>query len=97
MRVYSLAHTSISVPPDDPHYGLDGRYSICLHYGEDSADFQTCRNDSSQTVYAERNLGGLVHNFFRHRNFRKQFCMRRDVFLPEYHVRFASDIISTKH
>lgn len=57
MRVYSLSHTGISVPPDDPHYGLDGRYSICLHYGEDSEDFRTCRNDNSQTIYAERNLG----------------------------------------
>lgn len=57
MRVYSLSHTSISMPPDDPHYGLDGDYSGCLDYGEDSADFITCRNDHSQTVYGERNLG----------------------------------------
>jgi len=56
-RVFSLSHTSISVPPEDPHYGLDGAYAICLHHGDGSADFQTCRNDPAQTVYGERNLG----------------------------------------
>lgn len=56
-RVYSLSHTSISVPPQDPHYGLDGAYAICLQYGDGSADFQTCRSDATQTVYGERNLG----------------------------------------
>lgn len=55
-RVVSLSHTSITTPPEDPHYGLDGRYSICLHYGADSADFNTCMNDDTQTVYGERNL-----------------------------------------
>ncbi len=58
-RVYSLAHTSITIPPDDPHYGLDAAYSICLHYGADSADFNTCVNDDAQTVYGERNLGTM--------------------------------------
>lgn len=56
-RVYSLAHTSISVPPEDSHYGLDGDYAICLHYGYGSPDFQTCFDDPAQTVYGERNLG----------------------------------------
>jgi hypothetical protein len=56
-RVYSLSHTSISVPPEDPHYGFDGAYSICLHYGDGTPDFNTCVNDDAQTVYGERNLG----------------------------------------
>lgn len=55
-RVFSLSHTSITTPPEDHHYGLDGAYSICLHYGADSADFNTCVNDDAQTVYGERNL-----------------------------------------
>ena len=56
-RVFSLSHTSISVPPQDPHYGFEGAYSICLHYGDGSVDFNSCVNDDSQTVYGERNLG----------------------------------------
>ena len=56
-RVVSLSHTSISMPPEDLHYGLDGAYAICLQYGDGSPDFQTCRNDPTQTVYGERNLG----------------------------------------
>lgn len=55
-RVYSLSHTSITTPPADSHYGLDGAYSICLHYGADSPDFNTCVNEDAQTVYGERNL-----------------------------------------
>ena len=56
-RVHSLSHTSITTPPDDPHYGVDGAYSLCLHYGADSTYFNTCVNDDAQTVYGERNLG----------------------------------------
>jgi esterase/lipase len=55
-RVHSLSHTSITVPPEDSHYGLDAHYRICLHYGDGSPDYLSCVNDDEQTVYGERNL-----------------------------------------
>lgn len=76
-RVFSLSHTSISVPPEDPHYGLDGAYAICLQYGDGSQDYQTCRNDPGQTVYGERNLGS--NGRFNDK------LVRRGSFNPHYH------------
>lgn len=54
-RVLSLSHTAISVPPTDPHYGLDGAFALCGHFR--GADYDTCRHDATATVYGERNLG----------------------------------------
>ena len=56
-RVVNLSHTSISMAPDNPHYGLDGDYSICLQYGDGSPDYTQCVNDDGQTVYGESGLG----------------------------------------
>ena len=56
-RVVNLSHTSISMAPDNPHYGLDGDYSICLQYGDGSSDYSQCVNDDAQTVYGESGLG----------------------------------------
>ena len=79
-RVYSLSHTSISVPPEDPHYGFDGAYSICLHYGDGTPNFNSCVNDDAQTVYGERNLGS--EGRFEGK------LIRRGSFNPHYAVMF---------
>ncbi|GAB4123036.1 MAG: alpha/beta fold hydrolase [Sideroxydans sp.] len=42
-RILSFAHTSIVMPPDDPHYGAHGDYANCLHYAHDAARFAACR------------------------------------------------------
>lgn len=56
-RVINLSHTSITMAPDNPHYGLDGDYSMCLQYGEGSSDYAACLRDDAQTVYGENGLG----------------------------------------
>lgn len=56
-RVVNLAHTSMSMAPDNPHYGVQGDYRMCLHYGVDTQEFEQCVNDDSQTVYAETGAG----------------------------------------
>lgn len=55
-RVINLSHTSMTMAPDNPHYGLDGDYSMCLQYGEGSSDYATCVDDDAQTVYGESGL-----------------------------------------
>lgn len=42
-RILSFAHTSIVMPPDDPHYGLHGEYVNCLHEMHDELRFAACR------------------------------------------------------
>jgi len=56
-RVINLSHTSISMAPDNSHYGLDGDYAMCLQYTKGTADYTQCVNDDSQTVYGETGLG----------------------------------------
>lgn len=56
-RVVNLAHTSLSVSPENPHYGAEGLYRMCLHYGVDTTDYAQCVSDDAQTVYGETGLG----------------------------------------
>src|SRR5690554_3211562 len=54
-RVVSASHVGITLPPDDPHYGLDGRYRQCLHYPAGELR-EGCLEQDEQTVYGERSL-----------------------------------------
>lgn len=56
MRLVSSSHVGITLPADDAHYGLDGGYRQCLHYGENAERNQQCRDSDSTTVYGERHL-----------------------------------------
>lgn len=59
-KILSYAHTSIVLPPDDPHYGLKGDYSNCTHYYPDAIEkYNTCINrpyEVSQGEITEQNL-----------------------------------------
>ncbi len=48
--VLDFAHTSITIPPGDPHYGANGDYRNCLHYGHDSKQRQACLNDDANLL-----------------------------------------------
>ncbi|MFH1803993.1 MAG: alpha/beta fold hydrolase [Pseudomonadota bacterium] len=54
-RTLNHAHTAMTMRPENPHYGLDGRYRNCTHY--EKPDLRTsCQSDSESTVYGELNL-----------------------------------------
>jgi len=57
LGVVNLAHTSLSISPANPHYGVQGHYRICAQYGYDTDDYQQCRSDDANTVYGESDLG----------------------------------------
>ncbi|MEN8134630.1 MAG: alpha/beta fold hydrolase [Thermodesulfobacteriota bacterium] len=42
-RIIGFSHQSITIAPDDPHYGNNGEYRNCLHYGRNSAEFKKCQ------------------------------------------------------
>jgi len=45
-RQLSLAHTGLSIPADDRHYGRNGRYRSCGHYyDEGNEDYIRCKDD----------------------------------------------------
>ncbi|MFM1895612.1 MAG: hypothetical protein RLZZ385_686 [Pseudomonadota bacterium] len=55
-RFLNHSHVAITLPADDPHYGLDGRYPNCRDYNGNPADLQACRSDNANTVYGESNV-----------------------------------------
>ncbi|MBU0480705.1 MAG: alpha/beta fold hydrolase [Proteobacteria bacterium] len=42
-NILSSAHTAITIPPTDTHYGANGDYLNCLHYFFSSAKSEECR------------------------------------------------------
>ena len=52
-RFISYSHVALMIPPDDPHYGRDGNYPVCLDYLADSERFRRCLEAVSETVYVD--------------------------------------------
>lgn len=80
-RSVSGSHVGITMPPDDPHYGVDGLYRQCLHYPAGELRDQ-CLEQNEQTVYGERTL--LVDGRFDGR------LMRRNTFNPAFEEMVAA-------
>lgn len=74
-RLVSASHVAVTLPPDDPHYGVDGAYRQCLHYPVGELR-DACLGEDGQTVYGERSL--LVDGFV------DGFLMRRTTFNPAF-------------
>jgi len=81
-RLLSYAHTSITLPPDDPHYGFDANYRNCLHYSEKSVDRSDCLADNSNSIYGEHSL--LIDGRYDAK------LLRRATFNPRYEQMMGS-------
>jgi len=46
-RIYDFSHLALTIPPDDPHYGVNGGYRNCHHYAGDPEKRRACRQDDS--------------------------------------------------
>ena len=55
-RFVNHAHVAITLPADDPHYGMDGDYPNCRRYSDLPDDYQACMVNDSETVYGESNI-----------------------------------------
>jgi len=74
LRVVSSSHVGVTMPPNDPHYGVDAGYRQCLHYSGIPDQMNKCKQNDADTVYGERSL--LVDGFYEGR------LMRRATFNP---------------
>lgn len=52
-RVVSLSHIALTTPVSDEHYGLDGRYPVCLSHEANPTRFARCQSDNSNSIYGE--------------------------------------------
>lgn len=77
----NLAHTALSVSPDDPHYGFNGKYRDCRDYeNKNSAvEFQECLKDDNKSIYGEKNLRDLKDQLELDFEY-----LRRGTFNPDY-------------
>ena len=57
-KTKNLAHTALSISPQDKHYGVDKAYSNCNSYFKKSEKYEACLINSAKTVYGEKNLEG---------------------------------------
>ncbi|MCD6389166.1 MAG: alpha/beta fold hydrolase [Desulfobulbaceae bacterium] len=46
-KIHDFSHLSMTMPPDDPHYGKDGDYINCLHYRNQSEEKKICLEDNT--------------------------------------------------
>jgi len=46
-NIITLSHISITIPPDNPHYGRSGSYQNCLHYKKESNRWRACKDGKS--------------------------------------------------
>ncbi len=76
-RFISYSHVAITMPPTDPHYGMDGNYSACLTYTSEPDIFLRCREDNAATVYAENSYLDEARSFAGK-------LVRRTTFNPAY-------------
>ena len=84
-RTLNMAHTALPVAPDDPHYGVKGKYHNCKEYdsGKSEADFIQCQENDAAAVYGENkqlleSRGRLNQKYFRRGTFNPdyEFMMR---------------------
>ena len=46
MNIREFSHLSITLSPDNPHYGIRGDYANCLHYLSDQENYSRCKTGS---------------------------------------------------
>lgn len=78
-KTVNLAHTALSISPEDPHYGFDGKYHNCKAYdSEDTVQaFNECQGDDKTIIFGEKNIKNL-------KNTLKYDYFRRGTFNPDY-------------
>ena len=70
-NILSFSHTSITIPKKHSHYGANGNYRRCLHYTEQSTQWQACKTDPgimqaevSESILKEHTIRQLTYNAY---------------------------------
>jgi len=80
-KTINLAHTALSMNPDDPHYGVDGKYHNCKAYDnkKNIQDFNECQGNEKRSVFGEKNVDSLKDKLKLDYDY-----LRRGTFNPYY-------------
>ncbi|MCI5126094.1 MAG: hypothetical protein D3925_16880 [Candidatus Electrothrix sp. AR5] len=78
-KTINLSHLAVPMSPDDPHYGLHGKYRHCRKYAASATDFAACLDDGENNLFGENNVEGLPADL------KPQYrTLRRGTFNPFY-------------
>lgn len=77
-KTVNLSHTALSMSPENPHYGVDGKYHNCKQYN-DTQKFNDCQGDIKKNIYGATNIDGLKDDLKL-----KYDYLRRGTFNPDY-------------
>ncbi|GAW94969.1 MULTISPECIES: alpha/beta hydrolase [Colwellia] len=58
--IFDVAHIATTNSPDNPHYGVNGRYRNCGHYVKDAVRYQACKQNK-QVIKGEVTAMNLKH------------------------------------
>lgn len=71
--VLNLAHLSLHVSPDNPHYGRHADYFNCMHYLGDAARWKACKDGTGNVKYGEISEAAM-----------EKYVLRRVTYNPDY-------------
>ncbi len=78
-KTVNLSHLAVPMSPDDPHYGLHGRYRHCRKYASSPTALAACLDDGEDNLFGENNVEGLSADL------KPQYrTLRRGTFNPLY-------------
>jgi esterase/lipase len=73
-NIVSYSHLSILLPPENPHYGMVGEYSNCLHYLPDDLEkFSICRSHPHALLQGETTENNLRTGVMRRLTYNPHF------------------------
>jgi esterase/lipase len=78
-KTVNLAHTALSIQPDDPHYGVKGKYHQCKKYADKDKVLEACQNNDQKSVFGENNVDKLKGDIKPSYTY-----LRRGTFNPDY-------------
>jgi len=113
LNTLNLAHTALSMSPEDPHYGINGRYHNCKAYdtAKTVQEFKECQGEEKTNIYGEENIPGLKdrlhlkYDYLRRGTFNPDYenleekilCFTNDICPADDLIRYSSGINRPKH
>jgi len=74
-KILSSSHTSIVLPPDDPHYGASGDYSNSIHYYPgDMGKYDACNHNHGEVLQGEITEANLKAGILRRLMYNPNFA-----------------------
>jgi esterase/lipase len=80
-KTLNLAHVALSMSPEDPHYGVDGKYHNCKAYDKEkkAQEFDECQGNEKNNIFGEKTIKKVKEKLGLEYDY-----LRRGTFNPDY-------------